>query len=53
LEKLIEATGADEIIATGSIYEHAKRVRSFEIAAGVFEGINAGRRLEHARAGSP
>ncbi|HYE19819.1 MAG TPA: LLM class flavin-dependent oxidoreductase [Tepidisphaeraceae bacterium] len=41
LEKIIAETGADEIIATASIYDHAARVRSFEIAAGVFAEINA------------
>jgi luciferase family oxidoreductase group 1 len=50
LGAVAEATGADEIIATGSIFDHAKRVRSFEIAAQVFEEMNA---TEHARAGSP
>ncbi|MBI1361738.1 MAG: MsnO8 family LLM class oxidoreductase [Alphaproteobacteria bacterium] len=28
-----ERTGADELMVTGSIFDHAKRVRSFEIAA--------------------
>ena len=40
LEALIEATSADEIIATAQIFDHAARLRSFEIAAGVFEDIN-------------
>ena len=35
LEELLEKTGADEIIATAQIYDHAARLRSFEIAAGV------------------
>ncbi|MEO7724287.1 MAG: LLM class flavin-dependent oxidoreductase, partial [Chthoniobacterales bacterium] len=35
LGELLEKTGADEIIATAQIYDHAARVRSFEIAAGV------------------
>lgn len=42
LEALIEATNADEIIATAQIYDHRARLRSFEIAAGVFEEIRAG-----------
>jgi luciferase family oxidoreductase group 1 len=29
-----ERTGADELMVTGSIWDHAKRLRSFEIAAG-------------------
>ncbi len=33
LATLLEQTGADEIIATAQIYEHAARLRSFEIAA--------------------
>jgi luciferase family oxidoreductase group 1 len=44
LERIIEETGADEVIATGSIYDHAARLRSFEIAAEVFKHINADRR---------
>ena len=43
LEALIEAAGADEIIATAQVFDHAARLRSFEIAAGVFEEINASR----------
>jgi alkanesulfonate monooxygenase SsuD/methylene tetrahydromethanopterin reductase-like flavin-dependent oxidoreductase (luciferase family) len=40
LGELIEQTEADEIIATGQIYDHAARLRSFEIAAEVFRGID-------------
>jgi luciferase family oxidoreductase group 1 len=43
LQQIIADTGADEIIATGSIYDHAARLRSFEIGAEVFKSINAGR----------
>jgi luciferase family oxidoreductase group 1 len=35
LEMLLEKTAADEIIATAQIYDHAARLRSFEIAADV------------------
>jgi luciferase family oxidoreductase group 1 len=35
-KELLEQTGADEIIATGQIYDHAARLRSFEIAMEVF-----------------
>lgn len=35
LAVLLEETEADEIIATAQIYDHAARLRSFEIAAGV------------------
>ena len=40
LEELIEETGADEVILTAQIFEHAARLRSFEIAADVFGEIN-------------
>ena len=40
LEQLIADTQADEIIATASIFDHAARLRSFEIAADVFKEIN-------------
>jgi luciferase family oxidoreductase group 1 len=43
LETLIDETGADEIIATGSVFDHAARLRSFEIGAGAFKEINAAR----------
>ncbi len=36
LEEILGETQADEIIASGQIYDHAARLRSFEIAAGVF-----------------
>jgi len=41
VETLIEATGANEIIATAQIFDHAARLRSFEITASVFDEINA------------
>ena len=43
IETILEDTNADEIIATGSMFEHAARLHSFEIAADVFEQINASR----------
>ncbi len=36
LQEIVEATGADELIATAQIYDHAARLRSFELAAEVF-----------------
>jgi luciferase family oxidoreductase group 1 len=33
LEALVEATGADELMLTGQIFDHAARLRSFEIFA--------------------
>ncbi len=38
LEKLAESTKADEFIITAQVYDHAARVRSFELAA---EAMNA------------
>jgi len=35
IRAFIEATDVDEIIVTGQIYDHAARLRSFEIVAGV------------------
>ncbi|MES2571342.1 MAG: LLM class flavin-dependent oxidoreductase [Verrucomicrobiota bacterium] len=40
LELLLDQTGANELIATAQIYDHAARLRSFELAAGVFEKLN-------------
>ena len=39
LEEFLALTQADEIVVTGQIYDHAARLRSFEIAAEVFRGI--------------
>ncbi|MEP6823092.1 MAG: LLM class flavin-dependent oxidoreductase, partial [Chthoniobacterales bacterium] len=36
LQEILEETQADEIIASSQIYDHAARLQSFEIAAGVF-----------------
>jgi luciferase family oxidoreductase group 1 len=41
LEAIIAETGADELIATAQIYEHAARLHSFELAAEVFQQISA------------
>ena len=41
LLELLEQTQADEMIATAQIYDHAARLRSFEIAAEIFRKINA------------
>jgi luciferase family oxidoreductase group 1 len=41
LTLLLDQTGADEIIATAQIFDHAARLHSFELAAGVFEEINS------------
>jgi alkanesulfonate monooxygenase SsuD/methylene tetrahydromethanopterin reductase-like flavin-dependent oxidoreductase (luciferase family) len=34
LERFADETGADELILAGHIYDHAARLRSFELAAG-------------------
>ncbi|WP_113962427.1 MsnO8 family LLM class oxidoreductase [Roseimicrobium gellanilyticum] len=44
IEGFLEETGADEIVATAQIYDHAARLRSFELAAQVFREINSGTR---------
>lgn len=42
IEGFLEETGADEVIATAQIFDHQARLRSFELAAQVFQEINAG-----------
>jgi hypothetical protein len=44
IEGFLEETGADEIIATAQIYDHAARLHSFELAAQVFREINEGQK---------
>lgn len=41
IAKFVERTGADEIIVSGSVYDHAARKRSAEIAAEAFGRLNA------------
>ena len=43
LEALIGETDADELMLTAQIYDHAARLRSFEIAADVRDRIAARR----------
>jgi luciferase family oxidoreductase group 1 len=43
LDAMIDATAADEVIIVAQIYDHAARLRSFEIAAQAFREINAAR----------
>jgi luciferase family oxidoreductase group 1 len=40
MEQLHDATAADEIMILAQIYDHAARLRSFEIAAAVFREMN-------------
>jgi hypothetical protein len=35
---LIEQTGADELIFTSDLYEHADRIHSYELLAQVMKG---------------
>jgi luciferase family oxidoreductase group 1 len=39
LAEIIAATGADELILAANIHDHALRLRSFEIAAGVRQAL--------------
>jgi len=41
VRSFVERTGADEIMATAQIYDHAARVRSFEILADVRDRLAA------------
>ncbi|QIF00038.1 LLM class flavin-dependent oxidoreductase [Roseimicrobium sp. ORNL1] len=41
IEGFLEETGADEVVATAQFYDHAARLRSFELAAQVFREINS------------
>ena len=43
LEAFVNETKADELMLTGQIYDHAARLRSFEIAAGVRDELKATR----------
>ena len=43
LENFIDATHADEIMVTAQIFDHAARLRSFEIVAEVRDALNAER----------
>ena len=45
LDTLIGQTGADEIIATAQIFDHAARLHSFEIAAEIFQTSHSPRPL--------
>jgi hypothetical protein len=41
LESIIAQTQADELILTGQIYDHAARLRSYEIGAQVRDAMAA------------
>ncbi|MBJ6125797.1 LLM class flavin-dependent oxidoreductase [Microvirga splendida] len=40
LERFIAETGADELIVASAIYDHGKRLRSYEILADVHQGMS-------------
>jgi luciferase family oxidoreductase group 1 len=42
LEEFFELTRPDELMVTGQIYDHAARLRSFEILAGVRDDLHSG-----------
>jgi luciferase family oxidoreductase group 1 len=41
LDEFVRRTGADELIVTANIYDHEKRMRSFEIVAQIRDGMTA------------
>jgi len=43
LQGFIDETGADEVMVSGAIHDHAARLRSFEIAAEAARGVEARR----------
>ncbi|HEX8463413.1 MAG TPA: LLM class flavin-dependent oxidoreductase [Abditibacterium sp.] len=45
LQTILDQTGADELIITGMIYDHAARLRSFELAAQVLKQLRPAREL--------
>jgi luciferase family oxidoreductase group 1 len=47
LNRLVDETGADELIVTAQIYDHAARLRSFEIVAEQRDAITAPRTSLH------
>ncbi len=46
LAAILEATGADELILTAHIYDHAARLRSFELAAQAMREVGQTRKSE-------
>jgi alkanesulfonate monooxygenase SsuD/methylene tetrahydromethanopterin reductase-like flavin-dependent oxidoreductase (luciferase family) len=41
LESFIAYTGADELMITTQIFDHAARLRSYEITAGIHRSMSA------------
>lgn len=46
MQKFVEETGADELILVSSIYDHEKRMRSFELAAEAAIGVTIAEKSE-------
>ena len=46
LDDFVRRTGADELMITANIFDHAKRSRSFEIVAELHGGMKASRKPE-------
>jgi luciferase family oxidoreductase group 1 len=51
LEVIVDATAADELMLTGQIFDHAARLRSFEIVAEVRDAIRPGAGSDPSRGG--
>jgi alkanesulfonate monooxygenase SsuD/methylene tetrahydromethanopterin reductase-like flavin-dependent oxidoreductase (luciferase family) len=41
IEAFLQRTGVDELMVTAAIYDHAARLRSFDIVAGVRDALGA------------
>jgi alkanesulfonate monooxygenase SsuD/methylene tetrahydromethanopterin reductase-like flavin-dependent oxidoreductase (luciferase family) len=39
LEQFVEQTGVDEVMVVSAIFDHAARLRSYELLADVFEQV--------------
>ena len=50
MSSFVASTGADELMLVSSIYDHQKRLRSFEIAAASFTTANEEKETLHASA---
>jgi alkanesulfonate monooxygenase SsuD/methylene tetrahydromethanopterin reductase-like flavin-dependent oxidoreductase (luciferase family) len=43
IEELAKRTAADEVMVTTNVYDHAERLRSYELLADLFEIATPGR----------
>jgi alkanesulfonate monooxygenase SsuD/methylene tetrahydromethanopterin reductase-like flavin-dependent oxidoreductase (luciferase family) len=46
LTDFVERTGADELMVSATVFDHAARLRSYELLAGIGASIPAAQRLE-------